>query len=328
MPLFTALPSAIRYLLVWRIQGRLVRLPPYLPVQISTTVAALVAERLPTQQAKPWQKAIAAAQQAAAGGEPATAAWPIESVIFVPPGKRTYGEGEPIVWELKLLGAHADHGLFLEVLLPAIEAAGVTRDPRWFSNYSLWGRFVVQAVYVANGAEWQPLAEEGRLNLRLRPTTSQWANRLWSSAEPALKPRRLRWITPFALPLAETTVPPNPSDSAVTASAAQPPALTDLVAALLSRLAQLQTGRRALNSGAWGWLEAQERDALQALLADAPAVSQHTLAAPPAGWPGRWIGDQRWAAPIPAPLLPYLDLAAILHIGDHTHYGCGTFRLS
>lgn len=325
---FTALPSLIRYLLVWRVQGRLVRLPPYLPAQISAVVGTLVAEHLPTQQAKPWHKAMAVAQQAAASGQLYAAPWPIESVIFVPPVKRTYGEGEIIVWELKLLGTHADHGLFLEVLLPAIEALGVTRDPRWFSNYSLWGRFTVQAIYVANGAQWQPLAEEGRLNLRLRPNAAQWIR---FQDQPTAPVRRLRWITPFVASSGVQTIAaiPTSSRNASPSSAAAPPTLTDLITAFLVRMARLQGDKSASSQDPWDLLEAQERQTLQALLAEVAEASQHAPATiPQAGWPPGWLGDQRWANPIPTPLLPYLDLAAILHIGDFTHYGCGTFRLN
>lgn len=71
------------------------------------------------------------------------------------------------------------------------------------------------------------------------------------------------------------------------------------------------------------------RETLQALLAAVPEASQHVpTTIPQAGWPPGWLDDQRWANPIPTPLLPYLDLAAILHIGDFTHYGYGTFRLN
>jgi hypothetical protein len=55
---------------------------------------------------------------------------------------------------------------------------------------------------------------------------------------------------------------------------------------------------------------------------------RHDLVRPGKGWPGQWIGKQTFARSIAPALLPYLDLAAILHVGRHTHYGCGTFRLS
>jgi len=39
---------------------------------------------------------------------------------------------------------------------------------------------------------------------------------------------------------------------------------------------------------------------------------------------GQWIGSQTFKL-IPVPAVPYLELASILHIGNFTHFGCGTF---
>lgn len=324
----TAPISLIRYLVVWRIQSSLVRIPPCLPAAISTVLGTAIAERLPTQQARPWHKALSAAQQQAEKGRFAPAPWPIEGVVLVPPGKRTYGEDEIVLWELKLLGRHADHGLFLEMLLPAIESVAVTRDPRWFSNYSLWGRFAVQAICVANGAQWEPLAEDGRVNLRIRPNAAQWANGLWKADQPGRPVNRIRWITPFALGhmpgVPDDSQRPHTSD---TIARAEIPTLEGIVAALLRRAAHLVHDRSQAVQDVWSLLGSGERDALQALFAAPAALQRHTLVRPPRGWPGSWIGEQSLATPIPIPLLPYLSLAAILHIGDHTHYGCGTFRL-
>lgn len=329
MWLSTAPISLIRYLIAWRVHAPLVRLPTCLPAAISTVLGTLVAERLPTQQARPWRKALAGPPGQAAGVRLAASNWPIEGMIFFPPGKRTYGMDEIIPWELKLLGPHADHGLFLELILPAIEAAAVTRDPRWFANYSLWGRFAVQSIFVAKGARWEPLAEDGRLNLNLRPSAAQWAEGLWSAGQPERTIHHIRWVTPFAFDPAPTA-PVERSQApggGRTIAVEEVPSLERMVEACLRRLATIAMERRAPVRDPWSLLEPAERDSLQAALATPAALRKHTFVQPPKGWPGNWIGEQVFAAPIPIPLLPYLNLAAILHIGDFTHYGCGTFRL-
>lgn len=329
MWLSTAPISLIRYLVQWRVRAPLVRLPPSLPVAISSVLGALIAERLPTQQARPWRKALSQSQAQAEKGRIAATHWPVEGIVFVPPGKRTYGRDETVWWELKLLGPHADHGLFLELFLPAIEAAAATRDPRWFANFSLWGHFDVQAIYVASGVEWMPLAEDGRLNLTLRPSASRWAEGLWQAGQLERKVNRLRWVTPFtlgAMPNAPGKATQSPQRSKASA-AVEVPTLEGMVKAFLRRAAYLQHGRGAGGQDPWSLLEPAERSTLQEALAASPAAQRHTLVRAPKAWPGRWIGEQTFASSIPLALLPYLNLAAILHIGDYTHYGCGAFRL-
>ncbi|MCX7707996.1 MAG: hypothetical protein N2204_08325 [Anaerolineae bacterium] len=65
----------------------------------------------------------------------------------------------------------------------------------------------------------------------------------------------------------------------------------------------------------------------EAAAAQLSAGHYQTLAPASKGWPGRWAGGQIFQR-IPRRLLPYLELAAILHIGRYTHFGCGTFLLS
>ena len=132
--------NLIRYLFVLRVNSSLVRLPPYLSVELSTVLGEIIAERLPTSKGRLWRKFLAEWDkhhgEASYSGRKSPkdipeVSWPIESVIFVYPDKTTYGQGELILWELKLIGESADHGFFLEVILPAIEEASYTSDPRW-----------------------------------------------------------------------------------------------------------------------------------------------------------------------------------------------------
>jgi hypothetical protein len=282
----------------------------------------------------------------------------VESVIWTYPGKRAYGQGEPILWELKLLGDAADHGIFLEMILPAMEAAATTSDERWRQPRTLWGRFDVQAVYVARGAQWEPIVTDGRLDLTPRPIPTQWAEGL--SFEPDAKRtyRRLAWLTPFDLRsrLATTLLEdaggsPMPgngaTDEAARTDAAQqairpdssrpdlqpprrafqsrPPALTEVLDVFMARMGALLLGKWATAEQAWAQLGAEEQMSLQKDCT-AGQLKRHNLESPPREWPGRWIGTQDFTQ-IPHRLVPYLHLASMVHVGQHTHFGCGTFML-
>src|SRR6516164_3956068 len=197
--------KVLRYLLVWRVNRSLVQLPPSFAADLSLVLGTIIADRLPTRKATPWRKALARRDTLGASGNQTglvvvpEAAWPLEAVVLVYPGKRTYGQGEPILWELKLFGASADHGLFLETILPALEAASSTADPRWHARNTIWGRFDIQAVYVARGMHWEALVRDGRLDLRYRPSTTQWADGLTLDTARAHRYTRLTWVTPFDL---------------------------------------------------------------------------------------------------------------------------------
>ena len=107
-----------------------------------------------------------------------------------------------------------------------------------------------------------------------------------------------------------------------------------------SRLRSLQVHPGELATGIYDFQNVQNRRmAAQAIPSYAPAQAgahfnkvecfcfkQYTLEPAPRDWPGRWIGSQSFMKISPH-LLPYLELASILHIGKHMHLGCGTFAL-
>ncbi len=323
--------NLIRYLIVWRVQSSLMRLPPVLPVAISETLGALIAERLDAYRARPWQKAQAKTAGLSSEGRFSEAPWPIEASILPYPGKRTLGEGEPIAWELKLFGADADHGFFLEVILPALEAASITNDPRWKSSYSLWGNVAIAAIYVAYGRRWEPLVQDGRLNVRMTVSSTQWIDGQVHELSDSYSYRRLAWLTPFEL----GKMPDRPDDSQRPrerdrAPRVYVPTVQGIMLAMLNRAARALPDSRLAPEDVWQMIDPAEQAAVRATLArhNYDALREHDeLERPRKGWPGQWIGSQTFARTLAPALLPYLNLAAILHVGQYTHYGCGTFRM-
>ena len=324
--------SLIRYLIVWRGQSSLMRLPPVLSVAISETLGALIAERLDAYHARPWQKALAKTAELQHEGRFSDAPWPIEASILPYPGKRTLGEGEPVAWELKLFGADADHGFFLEVILPALEALSTTSDPRWKSSHSLWGNVEIDAVYVAYGRRWEPLVQGGRLNVRMTVSSTQWIDGQVHQPSDSYSYRRLSWLTPFEL----GKMPDRPDDSERPreqdrAPRVYVPTVQGIMLAMLSRAARALPDPRLASEDLWQMIAPAEQATVRAALMrqDYDALRERSeLERPRKGWPGQWGGRQIFARALAPALLPYLNLAAILHVGKYTHYGCGTFRLS
>jgi len=292
----------------------------------------MIANRLPTREAGAWRKALAPWDKL--GGlslvgekKPARlpqASWPMEAVLFVYPGKRTYGQGELILWELKLLGESADHGLFLEALLPAMEEAGSVSEPQWQRQNVLWGRFDVHAVYVARGPQWEAIVREGRLDLNYRATPVQWAEGLSFDQRSGRVFDRLTWLTPFDLgddPKSKIQNRKSPIEN-------RAPTLQSILQSLIARMSQLLPGKHHTPEDVWNVLSEEEQTSFQAVIDQAalvPIRGQSLKPAPKRG-PGRWIGTQTFPS-IPHPLIPYLELASILHVGKQTHFGCGTFAI-
>ncbi len=324
---FTRPPSLLRYLLVWRVNGSLVWLPDCPAVEISRVLGTLIAERLPTRRAAPWRKALAPwdEYEARKGRKPLPdAPWPLDATIFAYPGKRSYGQGELILWELELLGESADHGHFLELVLPALEEAARTRDRRWHQTNSLWGQFDVHGAYAARGNGWEPFVQAGKLDLQYAPTARQWLDGLPFNAPSDRLFERLTWLTPFDL-----TSPGRRRHRGKKIPAREVPTLGALLEALEARLTALLPGKHNTPDDLWAALGDQDRAAFQEAVEQAAAipVRSHKLGRAPKNWPGRWIGHQFFPF-VPPALVPYLQVASILHVGQHTHLGCGTFALA
>ena len=325
--------NLIRYLCVWRVNGPLVWLPGCLSTELSLVLGAIIADRLPTQEARRWHKALGLwKEQNKDKGGPKTVpdvSWPIETVLLVHPNnKRAYGQGELILWELTLLGESADHGLFLEILLPAMEKAATTTDPRWYSQNSLWGRFDIYAVYAARGATWETVVQEGKLDLHYYATPSQWAEGLTFDPPTRRVFDRLTWITPFDLSTGRKSKGLTSPDRKKIPDQ-EVPTLQRLLESLITRMSLFLPGKHNTPADVWNSLNSEERSSLQAAMEQAVRIPirHHDLRPAPKNWPGRWTGTQIFPS-IPSSIIPYLELASILHIGRQTHFGCGTFMIT
>ncbi|MEK7726871.1 MAG: CRISPR system precrRNA processing endoribonuclease RAMP protein Cas6 [candidate division KSB1 bacterium] len=324
--------NLLRYLIVWRINSPFVWLPKKFAAELSLVLGTIISNRLATNEAGPWRKALAPLQEydehTRANPDKNSKAiptnpWPITATLFPYPGKITYGKEELLLWELKLLGESADHGLFLELLLPAMEEAGYTSDPRWKKKNRLWGNFEVHNIFVARGPHWEPLAREGKLDLRYRPTPVQWQEGLTFAAQGAQAFDTLAWLTPFAHDERVT------NDNGRKRNRLIAPSAQNILESLLWRVAELIPGRHNTASQVMASLNADQLAAWQAAQTEAASlvVRHHDLKPPRRYDLGEMIGTQKFSAPFPPTLLRYLELAAILHVGKFAHYGSGAFQV-
>ena len=351
--------NLLRYLFAVRVNSSLVRLPRCPSMEFSLVLGSILTERLSSREARPWHKAQLPwqgyhgeilpfpqnhntpqqnrAQRNQANREQSqrefTAVpeiiWPLDLVIHVYPGKTTYGQGEIILWEMKIFGRDADHRLFLERLLPAVEEAGITRNRNWRQPSKLWGNFDIEAVSVARGLQWEPIVQAGTIDLKTFPTPMQWAEGLpfTQNAEKPLS--KLTWLTPYAF---EQTAgngsnQRNRGRRRNQRRRVEPPTLETILAATAQRLSsaipiwQAQEGDTSeTTEPAEIWQAVRQRAQRVRLL-------RNELQTAPKNWPGQGFGEQTFDL-IPPELEPYLTLASILHVGQYRHFGCGTFMLS
>ncbi|MBF0550992.1 MAG: hypothetical protein HQK60_10690 [Deltaproteobacteria bacterium] len=327
--------NIIRYLFMLRVTGSLVTLSDHPALELSRVVGNAIANRLPTSQARPWRKAVTLWDQSGLRPQDLKKGltslpevnWPIEAVIFFYPGKRAYGFDELIFWELKLLGDSADHNLFLEVIMPALEEACTAGDPRWRSSLGLWGRSGIQAVYVARGLHWEPLVQQGQLDLGYKPGPTQWAEGLDFDSCSSLAFDQLTWVTPFhfASPGANPQHPQGPARPSLNRA----PTLRQLYDAFVARVSPLILNKRHPSDTFWNLLTKQDQLSLEAAIEQSSRVrlSFKAFKSGRTQTPEAFFGMQRFAPVIPQVIVPLLGLGSIIHLGRHTHLGHGTFYL-
>jgi len=327
----------IRYLVVWRVNGSFVALPENFSVELSRVLGAIIANRLSSREAARWQKALSPLESYS--GKPERAAvskifpdvsWPVDAVLFVYPGKAIYGQGELIFWELKLFGDAADHGFFLETILPAMEEAGFTSESSFNRPNRIWGRFDIYAVYAARGAGWEPLVSDGRLDLRCQVSASQWAEGLTFGSDLQQRFSQLIWLTPFELDEAQTGMTmAGPGDHRDSPESERASAMQTILSSLASRLGAWARGKRKTDLDVLDFFDEEGNFLFQQAFpkaAQTPLILKD-LEPAPARCPGLWQGRYVFS-PIPKGIIPCLELASIIHIGRYTHFGCGTFILA
>lgn len=323
-----------RYLIACKINGAFVHIPSYFPAEISVVLGTAIKEHLPSAQSHAWKTAMAPWEKQGSLSvlrrqnfkHLPEVRWPIDTIIFpYPMEKKFFGLGETIFIELKFMGKNFDHSFFLEVILPVLEQLGQNFDDRWHQPYSIWGRFDIDAIYVARGLCWEPVVQYGKLNLKYRPTTYQWAKELFQEIPVTWLPDSLLWLTPVNILMDNN----NPNDSRKKKSPISKPTITNILEALIFRMSYLLSGKRIDINGFWKIINSKDKKNLKEAFEQAKNISIYNsdLNRAKTMGPKHLTGWQTFSTTMPKELLPYLTLAAVLHIGSHTHLGCGTFLI-
>jgi hypothetical protein len=323
--------NLLRYLFIFRINSTLVCIPKYPAAEFSLVIGQAIADLLPSTQARAWRKSLASWDSC--GGLKLSekrefnalpqAPWPVHSVIMPYPDKRSYGKDELFMWELKLFGQGADPDIIPEILIPALEQLGTTTDPRWQYPNSMWGHFDLHSAHIALGNQWKPLVNQGRLNLDYRPDPLSWARNLKFDVKSKRSRDRLTWITPYA-----PIEPDIPSHGIRKLDKA--PSLAGLMEALILRMSGLLKRKSRGMEEFWDYLEEKEQEELREALRLASHIPVVNYRPDPLGtyFPGGNCGNQTFSTRFPDMIRPYLGIASLFHIGEHTHYGWGTFVIN
>jgi len=326
-------------LIVWRVNGSLVFLPHFFSLDISNILGSIISNRLPTSEKKMWHKLLEPLNKIieilnSKSNRPKTiqfpeSPWPLNAVIFSYPQKRTFGRDELIFWELKLFGEHADHGLFLEVILPAMEEASMTTNQKWNQRNRLWGRFDIENIFVARGLKWEPLVTEGKLDVKYRAHPKQWLEKLILAPRMDNNFQKINWISPCDL---NKNLPSfyalDLPDEKQKLKFIKAPPMSFILHSLVQRITEILSLENRKDVNIEDIMSQPERSAFLNIFRQSLRISilQKKLRKTPVSWPGIFFGWQQFS-PIPKPIIPYLNIASILHIGNNTHYGCGTFEI-
>jgi hypothetical protein len=310
--------SLMRYLLVLKIRTALVLVNPNFSIELSVGLSSIVSQRMFGAQASTWKKKLALfsstpLQNTSGNSDTSfpTSFWPVEVAFLACPAKIRYSREDLLLCELKLFGAVADHDFFLETILPALEQSSMESAPPIAWKSHLWGNFDLEAIFVGHADRWEAVVENGRLDFRVWPDATQWQKEA-PGAAPARRYKTLTWITPVCLPQAVVA-----------------PQMVGIIEALFMRISQLtgksyHTFRQYLANLAPAEIQTIQR--IVGVAEKARLQKQHELPLT-VNVPNAWQGIQHYQR-IPEALLPYLNLASILHVGNYTHFGCGTFYLT
>ncbi|MBF0235437.1 MAG: hypothetical protein HQK65_20735 [Desulfamplus sp.] len=334
----------IRYLFVLEVNTSLVWLPKWPAMDLSVLLGETIADRLPIVEARAWKKAMSAWRLACTDAQQRNGRsqisrkscrsriihpgpWPIDAVIFWYPAKRSYGKGERILFELKLLGSAADHALFIEVILPAMEQISVT-PPYGGQQYtnSLWGHFDIRSVYSANGHSWKPLVKNGALDLRRKINSTQWYSDLKFQACSYSSRNNITWLSPFLIRGFAGVVAEDDNNSGKKKSLCEPQ-LSLILESVAARICSILLGRHATVEDFFNSLDHDERLSWKLAMDESfkTRISISNIRKSSDLVYELATGSQTFARPVPDVLIPYLQLGSILHIGEYTHFGCGTY---
>jgi len=165
---------------------------------------------------------------------------------------------------------------------------------------------------------------DGRLDLRGRVSPVQWAEGLMPESIPEDKfssATRLTWISSFDFEDITEGKGKKKDRPSI-----KNPSLRYILEELASRVNLLIP---ELNDEPGEDLDAEKQPSIQEAIEQADSVSilHKNLKTTPKDCPGLYKGTQIFSC-IPPSILPYLELASILHSGRQIHFGCGTFVLS
>lgn len=324
----------VRYLFVLEVNTSLIWLPKWPALELSLFLGETIAERLPIVQARAWKKSLAAWNAASQDisrrkgevqGPIHQSPWPIDAVIFWYPAKRSYGKGERILFELKLMGDAAEHDFFIEVILPAMEQIAMSHYTASKYANSLWGHFDIRSVYSAKGSSWRPLLKNGRLDLRRKVTSTQWYKGIKHGSTSSSSRVQLTWLSPFLLyGFDRANIPHGKKTPVVT------PKLSFILESVAERISSLLLGKYSSAQEFLTSLDLDERLAWMQAMDLAAYVPIYNSDIKPSSdlMSGLGRGYQTFARHIPDAVIPYLELGSILHIGEYTHFGCGTYVIS
>jgi hypothetical protein len=312
-----------RYLIAFRVNTPMVRLPLDFSASISRILGYAIADSLSTRDARLWHKHLDVNklnlfQRPAIEDPYPENPWPVNAVILPYTNKRNYCQGEIIYWELKLIGDSADHGFFLEAIIPAMEKLGYTEQNIPQSRMSLWGHYDILSVWVANGSKWEPLINDSQLNLRYNPKPLQWNTHLTEDYyhKEMLKQNHLIWLRPFEFDIQDVS---QMKDKFI-------PEMQSIIESVVRRWNYFTSSR--IRKEIWdvvpSHLLIEVKKAWE--IACNMRIISYNLSPALRNEPGLWYGELTYEN-IPVFLMPYLDMAAIFHVGKKTHYGCGTFAI-
>ncbi len=329
----------IRYLIILRVNSSVAFLPRFFALDISNVLGSIISDRLPTSEKKAWRKSLSPLSEtikkiASKKADKKSfiipnSAWPLNAIIFAYPAKRTFGRDELVFWELKLFREHADHGLFLEVILPALEEASRPTNNPWKERNRIWGNFDIQHIYVARGMQWEPLVSDGKLDLRCRINAHQWREGLDLQTKIRKQFKFLKWITPFDLShYLNSYLKLGYPDEKEKMKFCKAPPMSLIMHSLIKRLYEMLSDDSNISDDMEQIFNASDCSQLAKAFNCSLnlKIKNKQLKKVPMTWPANQIGIQQFSS-IPKNLIPFLELASIFHLGNYSHYGCGTFEV-